>query len=255
MKHKIVIKELLQKTVSAKTLLLVAFVLLFFLLFLALVDDVIMPWYTKHGEALAVPNVVAKPMEEAKDILEADGLEVVKAGEKYDSRLPFGYVLDQNPRAKRLVKKGRRIYLTMSIGEKEIEMPKLFDLSETNAVERIKSFGLRLGEIDYEYSREPSNVVIRQSIEPRTYVKLNTSVNLVVSLGEAIGDSKVPELAGLILKEAVRELKKAGLKAGKIRYKILDGFLPETIVQQSLPPGDVVSHGTPVDLVVTTVRQ
>jgi serine/threonine-protein kinase len=248
-------KDLLQKTVSAKTLLLTAAILLFFLLFLALVDDVLMPWYTKHGESLAVPSVVAKPMEEAKDILEEQGLEVVKAGEKYDARLPFGYVVDQNPRAKRLVKKGRRIYLTMSIGEKEIEMPKLLDLSETNAVERIKSFGLRLGEIDYTYSREPANVVIKQSAEPKSYVKLNTTVDLVVSLGEAIGNSKVPELAGLILKEAIRELKRSGLQAGRIRYKVLDGFLPDTVVQQSLPPGHVVSHGTSVDLVVTTVGQ
>jgi len=88
---------------------------------LLIMDKAIMPWYTKHGEALAVPNVVAKRYQDAKDLLAMHDLVTVKAGEKHDSDLPFGYIAEQNPRANRLVKKGRRVYLTISVGEREAE--------------------------------------------------------------------------------------------------------------------------------------
>jgi serine/threonine-protein kinase len=201
-----------------------------------------------------VPDVTAKRFETAKETLEMLGLRVVKGGENYDSQLPFGYVVDQNPRANRKVKSGRRIYLIVSRGEREIEVPNLVGLSETNAEETLKSLGLRLGEREYEYvPYEPAEVVIFQSKEPKSLVKAGSTIDITVSLGQAQKNVIVPSVLGKTLDAAKREIQKAGLTMGKVRYKVHNDFLPNTVIDQSISDGQKVSRGEIIDLVVTTV--
>ncbi|MFQ5648461.1 MAG: PASTA domain-containing protein [bacterium] len=221
-----------------------------------LLDEVIMPWYTKHGEALEVPNIVAKRYEVAQEVLEMQGLEAVKAGEKTDPNLPFGYVIEQNPAPNRLVKKGRRVYLTISVGEREVLVPNLVGLSEKNAGERLKSLGLRFGEIDYVYKpNEVKDVVLAQSPEANALVTASSAIDLTVSLGEPTENVTVPSVLGKNLEVAEREIKKAGLTMGAIAYRVSDQVLPNTIIDQSIAAGQVVEHGDTLNLVVTVVSQ
>lgn len=242
----------LGKLFGAKNLLFLGFAVLTIIALVILTDLVIMPFYTKHGESLEVPNSIAMRYEEAKELLESKDLRVVKAGERYDSKLPFGYVADQNPRPGRLVKNGRRVYLTISVGERDIEVPELLGLSETNAIERLKSSGLRPGEIDYQYSNELRDVVIEQSHPSNSLVKANSSIDLIVSNGKPIGNARVPELMGKSLKSSERELKKAGLQLGLVTYELNEQLLPNTVIAQDLEPGTELPHGTFVNLVAST---
>ncbi|MFQ5750357.1 MAG: PASTA domain-containing protein [bacterium] len=222
---------------------------------IVLFDQAIMPWYTKHGEALAVPNVIAKRFETAKELLELQGLKVVKKGEKYDSQLPFGYVVDQHPQPDRLVKKGRRIYLTISAGEREVQVPNLIGMSETNAEETLKSFGLRIGEREYKYvPNELPKVVIEQSEAPNAFVKESSTIDITVSLGEPVENVIVPSVFGKTLEAAKREIQKSGLTFGKVRYQMNNDLLPNTVINQSLEPGLNVANGDTVNLVVSTIR-
>jgi serine/threonine-protein kinase len=245
-------KTLFENLFTSKNLLFLGFVVLSVISFIILMDLVIMPIYTKHGESLEVPNSLAMRYEEARELLESHDLKVVKAGERYDSELPFGYVADQNPRPGRLVKHGRRVYLTISVGERDIEVPELVGLSETNAIERLKSKGLRVGEIDYQYSNELRDVVIEQSHPSNSLVKANSTIDLVVSNGKPIGNARVPELLGKSLKSSERELKKAGLQLGHVTYELNDQLLPNTVIDQDLEPGTELPHGTYINLVVST---
>ena len=242
----------LSRLLSARTLLYVGATLLCFVVVVVLFDLVLMPIYTKHGESMQVPNTIAMRYEEAKDLLEKRELRVVKAGEKYDSKLPFGYVLEQNPRPERMVKRGRRVYLTISVGERDIEVPELLGLSETNAIERLKSSGLRPGDIDYQYSNELRDVVIGQSHPAKALIKANSAIDLIVSNGKPVGNARVPELLGKSLKSSERELKKAGLQLGHVRYELNEQLLPNTVIAQDLEAGKEVPHGTSLDLVVST---
>ncbi len=221
-----------------------------------LFDFIILPWYTKHGEALAVPNVIAKRFETAKDLLEMQELEVVKQGEKYDAHLPFGYVVEQNPRPNRLVKKGRRIYLTISVGEREIQVPNLRGLSENNAEEVLKSIGLRLGEREYKYlPNELPKVVVDQSVAHNSFVKASTVIEITVSLGEPVANVTVPSVFGKTLETAKREIQKSGLTVGRIRYQLNNDLLPNTVIEQSLKAGLNVANGDTLDLIVSTIKK
>ncbi|MFQ5675039.1 MAG: PASTA domain-containing protein [bacterium] len=246
-------KNMFSQLLTRKTLILVGVYLLGILVVVILFDQFIMPWYTKHGEALAVPNVVAQRFEDAKDILELQGLNALKAGEKYSSTLPFGYVVEQNPRPDRLVKKGRNVYLTISAGEREIQVPNLKGLSETNAYERLKSSGLSLGDVEYEYSQnELPDVVMKQSEEPGVLVKANSPIDITVSLGEPTENVKVPSVLGKTLQVAKRDIRRAGLIVGEITYKTNNEYLQNTVLDQSPAPGNIVANGDTVSLLVTT---
>lgn len=250
------ITRMLQRIFTLRRLTIAATIFITSVLSVLLFDQVLMPWYTKHGEALAVPNTLAKRYEEAKEMLERQGLEVIKAGEMHDASLPFGYVVDQNPRPNRLVKEGRRVYLMISAGEREIQVPNLIGLSETNAIERLKSLGLRLGDIEYEYvPDELADVVIEQSVPAQSHVRSSESIDITVSLGEPTQNVTVPSLFGKTLEAARREIQKAGLQVGEIAYRVNNNFLPNTVLNQTPEPGDDVKFGDQVDLLVTTVSE
>jgi len=250
------IKGTLQKVFTREGLVLLGTYFIILVLAVILLDQFAMPWYTKHGEALAVPNVIAQRFEDAKELLELQGLDVVKAGEKNNAQLPFGYVVEQNPRPARLVKMGRRVYLTISSGEREFQMPNLVGLSETNARERLKSYSLLLEDIVYKYSpEEPRDVVMAQSEDPGTLVRVSAGIEITVSLGEPTENVIVPSLLAKTLDVAKRELQKAGLVVGMIQYKIDDKYIPNSVLYQSLDAGTEVAHGDSVDLLVTRFKE
>ncbi|MFQ5640296.1 MAG: PASTA domain-containing protein [bacterium] len=246
------LKRIFTKIFTKKVLLFLGIVFVICIGLALFFDQIVMPWYTEHGQALAVPNVIAKRFDTAKELLELQGLEVVKQGEKYDSQLPFGYVVEQNPRANRLVKKGRRIYLTLSIGERELLLPDLKGLSETNAEETLKSLGLRIGEREYKYvPNELPLVVIEQSIPPNSYVKTSTLVDITVSLGEPVENVIVPSLIGISFENAKRSIQKAGLTLGHVTYLRNEDLLPNTVIDQTLNAGTTAASGDTLHLVVS----
>ncbi|MCG8604083.1 PASTA domain-containing protein, partial [bacterium] len=154
------------------------------------------------------------------------------------------------------VKKGRRIYLTISIGEREVEIPNLMGLSETNAQETLRSLGLRLGDREYRYEpNELPKVVIEQSIVPNSYVKLSRPVDIVVSLGRPVDNVTVPSVLAKMLDDAELIIKRSGLTLGKLRYQIENSLMPNTVIGQSKESGTVVAPGDTLDLVVSTLSQ
>lgn len=249
-------RETLARVFTPRRLLIGGALAAGFLVSALLMDQLVMPWYTRHGVAQEVPSVVGERFEVAKEILNSHGLEIVKQGETHNPNLPFGYVADQHPRANRQVKPGRRVYVTVSVGEREVEVPNLLGLSETNAVERLKSVRLRAGEREYEYiENEPANIVIDQTISPNTLVKAGTAIDFTVSLGAPVGNAKVPSILGKTLDVARREIRKSGLTVGEIEYKVSSEFLPNTVIWQSIPPGSEVARGDTLDLVVTAMGE
>ncbi|MCH7755143.1 PASTA domain-containing protein [candidate division KSB1 bacterium] len=250
------IKGTLQNVFTRKRLVLLGTYFIMLVLAVILLDQFAMPWYTKHGEALAVPNVIAQRFEDAKELLELQGLDVVKAGEKNNAHLPFGYVVEQSPLPNRLVKMGRRVYLTISTGERKFQMPNFIGLSETNARERLKSYSLLLEDIVYRYSaEEPRDVVMAQSKDHGTLVKVGTPIEITVSLGEPTENVIVPSLLGKTFNVAKRELQKAGLVVGNITYKINNDYIPNSVLFQSLEAETEAAHGDTVDLLITRFKQ
>src|SRR5512136_577837 len=82
-----------------------------------LLNYVALPIYVNHGGPLTVPNVTDVPLSDARVLLEKAGLQPVEAETRPDPDRPLGTVIFQNPSPQSVVKKGRRVYLTVSGGE------------------------------------------------------------------------------------------------------------------------------------------
>ncbi len=224
-----------------------------FLAFGLMMDWIVMPLYTKHGEAVEVPNVTSMRYEEAKRMLEAQGFAIVQADERFDEKHPIGYVLEQNPRPRTSVKSGRRIYVVTSRGGRRVIMPQLVDRSERDARLLLEKYNLQLGRVDSAYSDRPKGVVAEQSVPVSADVGTGTVVNITISLGEEPSDAVVPSVAGLTYDDARQLILHAGLGVGQITYKEVEKLLPETVISQSLEANRVVKRGSKIDLEVSTL--
>jgi beta-lactam-binding protein with PASTA domain len=227
------------------------FIFIGFVVFIILMDQVVMPFYTKHGDEYELPDVTGKEVTEAVDLLESEDFDPVIADSVYDANYAPGAVIRQNPLPFTMVKKGRRIYLVISIGEKPLYMPTLIGATLKDAEFRLKDQSLSLNQTIYEFSEfYPNGVVINQSVPAGESVDRNQRINITVSLGPPPTSQEVPNLVGKSMTYVRKELETLGIKVGRVKYQYRPNLVPETVVGQS------VSAGTPaakVDSINVTV--
>jgi eukaryotic-like serine/threonine-protein kinase len=217
-------------------------------------DTIAMPLYTRQYQAIAVPDVTFKSFAEAEALLAKSGLRIVKDGEKFDETLPAGRIVFQSPDAFAMVKKGRRIYVTMSKGGRTFPMPKLTGQSERDARFILQANELSLGRVDYRRDPFlPDGVVCDQSISAGDTIGVRQRVDLTVSLGVEPTEYIVPDLVGKSIDDALMALRKAGLTAGNIQEQSTEELLPNTVVAQSLEAGKQVAKADTVHLVVSVL--
>lgn len=238
---------------NLKKLFIISFWLI---IFLFLMDTIVMPVYVRLGQEDEIPNVTEMAYEDAGLFLNKHGFKIVLEGERYDSRFPAGYVISQNPKAATRVKKGRRVYVVTSMGERYIKVPVIIGNGERNARFIIQSAGLLLDRVSHEYSSYyPEGVVWEQSIQSGREVPVGTGINIIISMGPFPDRFLVPFLIGVDLDVAGKRLKKAGLKLGAVTYQVTDDLLPNTVVSQSIEPDTEVRIGESIDLVVSILNE
>ncbi|MBI5214208.1 MAG: PASTA domain-containing protein [Ignavibacteriae bacterium] len=241
------IKEIITKQRIKKALLIFALFLTFFFLF----NELLMPWYVGQREEVMVPSVIGKPKDEAINILTTAGLDPREGDVLNDPQYPLGSVISQNPLEGKFVRKNRRVYLTLSGGERHVTVPNLRGRTFRDAKFQLESVGLKLGEVVRQGSDEyPENTVINQSISPRQSIKRGKHISLIVSRGRLSEKIAVPDLVNKTLTEATEVLTTLGLIVGKVTYQSLPDVLPNTIVDQFPRAGEMVRLDEAIDLFV-----
>lgn len=211
-----------------------------------------MPMYVDLGKDIAVPAVTGLSSEMAQKKLSELGFSVVLK-RRYDISVAPNTVIQQSPEAQALVKAGRQIHLVIADDNQTVIMPSLTLSTYRDAVFNLQSIGLAIGVLDSASSNEfPQGVILKQSIEPNTVVRQGQSVDLTISLGNNIIESKVPFLINLSLKDATARISDSGLRLGKIERKFLPDLIPDTVVGQSLDSSLVVTPLTIIDLTVSS---
>jgi len=225
----------------------VGIVLLGLFIFYLLINNIIMPAYTRHGQSITVPDLTNLVYEDAREVLNRLDLKIVEEAKKYDTsnQFPIGTIMVQNPRSGTMVKSGRRVYVIVSKGEPMVEMPRLVGESQRNAIFILENMGLKLGEIYYASSDSGNQLligsVIQQSIPVGSEIKLGTLVNITV-ISES-GLFFAPQVIGRSLMEAKRIIFQAGLAVGEIYYEEKYDLLPETVIDQYPGAEQKVSRG------------
>ena len=180
--------------------------------------------YTQHGIEVDVADVRGLVQEEAEPLLADQGLHLVVIDSTYSDKVPFGTIVDQDPKPMSHAKHGRAVYVTINATTKrQITMPDLQDISYRQAETTLRGMGLV---VDTVYEYEPSafrDLVLDvkcngESVPPGTKLAVGTKVRLVVGFGRGTDPVEVPSVVGLTLQEARQTLLHHRLTVGAVSY-------------------------------------
>jgi len=133
-------------------------------------------------------------------------------------------------------------------------VPDLRQISEAQASETLEKLALTLRVTHSENSAEvPEGYVISQSPRPNESIKEGRSVEVVLSLGAKT--QRVPDLAGMSLRQVRGMLDRLQLRAGRVSRVLVSGAAREEVVASTPPAGMEVIEGSSVDLVVAVGGQ
>lgn len=130
-----------------------------------------------------------------------------------------------------------------------VTVPDITKLSLTEAENVLESYGLRHEVLERRANAAyPANYIIDQAPSPRQLVKPNRKVYLTVNT-EVRPTAVVPDLVDLSLRNARIQIENYGFTLGTTSYE--SSRFRNTIMRQSLTPGDTVNRGAVINLVVS----
>ena len=179
--------------------------------------------YTHHGQAIRVPDLSGLTEEEVGDVITSRNLRFEVVDSVYSQEMPRGTVIKQNPRANSIVKKNRRIFLTMNaVNPEMISMPRLVGLSIRQARLALQNAGLVLGDIQYRPDYAINNVLQQMHadsvISEGTSIRKGDVIDLVLGMGLSSKTTRVPDLIGLGLETATEVITDYFLNTGAVTY-------------------------------------
>lgn len=213
-------------------------------------------WYTHHGESVIVPSLVGLTPDQIDQMETVSDFEIIILDSVYDTRMPGGSVLIQDPVPGSKVKRNRKVYLTtVAIMPEKVEMPDLVDLSLRQATATLETYGLKLGKITY-VPDIAANAVLGQyhrnaNIKPGMELLKGSVIDLRVGQETGGGRYYLPFLIGKTRQEAHDLINKNLLSVGTETFE--DNADPETARVYSQNPSytenSLLSAGHPVSLV------
>jgi len=184
--------------------------------------------YTHHGDTYVLPDFSGKTLADIENERYDRLYEFIVIDSIFDTHNPKGSVVIQNPPAGSIVKENRKVYITLvAYSTEKVEMPDLIDLSLRQAVNSLRSKGLRIDQLQY-VEDFAGNAILEQLfdeevIEPGTIIDKGSAINLVVGLGQE-NEAPAPFLVGLTQVEAIDAINKASFNVGSLYF--LDGEDP-----------------------------
>ncbi|KPU28268.1 serine/threonine protein kinase [Caloranaerobacter sp. TR13] len=204
-------------------------------------------------EEVNVPLIIGLHEDVAKQKIESLGLKFVVKKRIYNKDYKEGYIISQNIDPKDKVKIGYPIEVVVSKGEKLVRVPDLLNKYSSDIEVALSEVGLRKGNIDYKFSDiYPEGIVISQKPEPLSMVPEGTEIDFVISQGPEISYVIMPNLIGLNLENAKREIISKGFVLGEVKYEPNNDIPKDLVTWQSYPAGAEVEENTTVDLIISS---
>jgi eukaryotic-like serine/threonine-protein kinase len=193
--------------------LLAAIILVFLVAFLFFES---LGWLTHHGEYLKVPSVTGKNVDDAVNLLEKEGFDVVITDSLYNDSLPLNTVKKQLPDADATVKVNRTVFLNVNPTTLPmIEMPHLEGLSYRFALDKLSKNHLKLGDTTMRADFMKGSVLEQnyhgKKITAGSKIRWGSAVDLVIGAGLEAQKIPVPDLTGMTVADAKALLKDKGI--------------------------------------------
>lgn len=162
-------------------------------------------------EKVVVENYIGKTRDEAKELLEAQGL-VLDVSTVENEKEADGVVLGQNPDKGTEVEKGATVTLEINELPDSVPVPPLKGLSKDEAQKVLEENSLKLGSVEEEFNEElEEGKVIYSNPDGGYSVKRGTAVKLIISKGIDKTPIVLSDYKGMDQDVVVNQLKSFGL--------------------------------------------
>ena len=150
--------------------------------------------FTRHGQSQEVPDLKGKPLREAIEMLEREGLKWEINDSVYNDTFKPGCVVDQSPKAFSAVKAQRTIYLTVTpFSPRLIALPNVKDMSARTGQSMLEGLGFRnihIEMVQSEFNGLILGVLINgRNVAPGEKILLSSQITLQVGNGVNLNDS------------------------------------------------------------------
>lgn len=135
-----------------------------------------------------------------------------------------------------------------------LAVPDVTKIPYEEAARRLEEAGLVAVEADKVLDNEhPAGTVLVQNPEPGAIVKYGRHVYLTICAGEL--QVVVPALRGRSMRDARFAVERNGMQLGEVYYAASDSSPVNTVISQSLTPGERVKKGSTISITVSTGRE
>ena len=194
------------------------------------------------GQHVTVPNIVDLPITEASLVLAEQGLELGKQAQVPHPTVPKYHVITQRPAAGRVVRTGRRVHPTVSMGADFLITPDLLHTTLEEARRAITQSRFRAGTVARVPHKTPRDTVIAQDPAPGQYIPNQGSIHLLASAGTDRQSAFMPDILGKDVQEVLRILSPLGVTVVPNEVDS-EGVLEDVVLNQHPPPGTLVYEG------------
>jgi beta-lactam-binding protein with PASTA domain/uncharacterized protein YozE (UPF0346 family) len=136
----------------------------------------------KRQERVPVPDVVGISQANAKEKLEAAGLQLTVGGQHFSDQ-PEGTVLAQDPAAGALVTVGSSVAVDVSRGVETVIVPSIVGMLRGDAEARLEQVGLTLEVGDERPDDQPAGTILVQDPQAGERISIDNIVKVVLSTG------------------------------------------------------------------------
>jgi eukaryotic-like serine/threonine-protein kinase len=201
-----------------------------------------------HGREVTMPNLVGKKVSEANQLLRSSGL-VLRVADRVYSELPANVVVRQTPTAGLLMKVSQQAHVVLSLGQRELTIPRLEGTTlRISRIEMLRA-GLQIGEVsNISVANEPPDTVVVQNPKPGTGAA-TPRVDVLVSQGDRDKAYVMPHLVGLNETDAQHRLDLASLRR-KVNLVAAPQWPHGAVIDQTPAGGSRIAANSAVELTV-----
>lgn len=179
--------------------------------------------YTRHNQEQPTPTLLGMAVEEAAEVIADNNLRIEIADSVYIFNKKPGSVIAQNPEPGTMVKKNRRVFVTINAKNPiKIEIPNIVGYTLRQAKAILEQEGFEVGTLYFRPDLGLNNVLEQRfegkTAEPGTRIPKGSKIDLVLGQGMQGERTGIPLLIGLKLNDAVSRIIEASLNVGRIRY-------------------------------------
>lgn len=226
------------------------------------ISSILLKVITRHNQELSVPDLSGMSIDEAKKVARQSKMKIEVTDSIFMPKLPRGTVFRQIPHPGSMVKKNRRILLTInSIEAKKVSMPSVVGYSLRQAKAELSIRNLKVGKLIYVSDMATNNVLAQllngRYIDAGTMIDAESEIDLQVGISSDMETTFIPNVLGQTLITAKDLIIDNSLNIGSLFYDqtIINSSdsLTAIIYKQSPEASDFSSFhlGSRVDLYFT----